>query len=207
MSNADLSSAISVIALAVSLFTLWFTVLRRGSIRSTHPSFVVIKYDFAGNPLAQAKVFFRSLMFSTGKRGLVVENLFLRVAEGTRQEEFSFWAHGDEKLTRGSGMFVPDTGVAINHHFTPTDSDTLFWFSAGRYSVELMATLVKRKHPVSLWKIVLEVPTGVFDTSIAVNKAIFYNWSPQTHSYVMTVEDRFGPKAMAIDLSDSEGSI
>jgi len=43
------------------------------------------------------------------------------------------------------------------------------------------------------------------DTGIAINKAIFYDWSPQTHVYVMSVEDRFGPGSRAADPSDAEG--
>lgn len=198
-----ISSAISVVALGVSLFTLWFTVLRRGSIRSTRPSFVAIKYDFVEKTEAQAKVFFRSLLYSTGKRGVMVEQLVLHVVEGTRHAEFSFWGYGDQKLTRGSGLFVPETGVATNHHFNPTDSENLFRFSGGSYSIELLANLVGHRRQVSLWKIELEVPREIFDTSIAVNKAIFYNWSPQTQSYVMSVEDRFGAAAKGSDPSDT----
>jgi hypothetical protein len=191
MSLADISPAVSIIALGVSLFTLWFTVLRRGSIRCTRPSFVAIRYDFVSKPQAQAKVFFRSLLFSTGKRGVMIEQLFLRVSEGSRQTEFSFWGYGDDKLLRGSGLFVPETGVTTNHHFNPTDASTLFRFSGGTYSFELLASLVGRNRLVSLWTIELEVPGGIFDDAISANKAIFYNWSPQTQSYVKSVEERF----------------
>lgn len=204
---ADISPVVSIVALGLSLFTLWFTVLRRGSIRCTRPSFVAIRYDFVNKPLAQAKVFFRALLFSTGKRGAVIEQLFLRVSEGDRQTEFSFWGHGDEKLMRGSGLFVPETGVATNHHFNPIDVDALFRFSGGTYSFELLASLVGRKRLVSLWNIELQVPNGVFDDSIAANKAIFYNWSPQTRSYVISVEDRFAAESRGADPSDSSGDL
>jgi len=205
MSLAILSPLVSIVALGLSLFTLWFTVLRRGSIRCTRPSFVAIRYDFVNKPLAQAKVFFRALLFSTGKRGVVIEQLFLRVSEGGRHTEFSFWGYGDDKLMRGSGLFVPETGMATNHHFNPTDVDTLFRFSGGTYSFELLVSLVGRKRLVSLWSVQLEVPEGVFDHSIAVNKAIFYNWSPQTHAYVVSVEDRFGAALRDADPSDRSG--
>jgi len=97
---ADVSPIMAVIAFFVSLFTLWFTTLRRGTVRSTHPSFIAFRYDFVGKKLPQAKIFFRSLLFSTGKRGQVIESLFLRVREGSRQEEFSFWGLGDKDLIR-----------------------------------------------------------------------------------------------------------
>lgn len=192
MTLTDLSSAVSVVALVVSLFTAWFTILRRGRIRSTHPSFVAFRYDFIGKPIPQAKVFLRTLLFSTGKRGHVVESLFLRIREGSRQAEFSFWGYGDKDLVRGSGLFVPETGVATNHHFNPLDTETMFLFSQGTYSVELVAKLLGREHLVSLCNIVLDVPTAVFSSSIARETVIFFNWSPAQRHYVASVEKRSG---------------
>jgi len=192
MTFADASPIVSAVALVVSLFTLWFTALRRGTVRSTHPSFIAFRYDFVGKKVPQAKIFFRALLFSTGKRGQVVESLFLRVHEGSRAVEFSFWGLGDKDLIRGSGLFVPETGVATNHHFNPIDSESIFLFSGGSYSLELVAKLVGQESLASLWKVTLDVPAGAFGSTIAREKAIFYSWSPETRSYVTSVEDRSG---------------
>ena len=181
---------VSIVALAVSLFTLWFSVIRRGRVCSTHPSFVAFRYDFVGKKVPQAKIFLRSLLYSTGKRGHVVESLFLRVAEGRRRAEFSFWGHGDKDLVRGSGLFVPESGVATNHHFNPIDADELFLFSGGTYSLELVAKLVGRKRVTSLWKVTLEMPERAFDKSIARETAIFFSWSPEQGRYIASVEKR-----------------
>ncbi len=189
---AYISPAVSVIALAISLFTLWFTILRRGTVRSTHPSFIAFRYDFVGKSVPQAKIFFRALLFSTGKRGQVIESLFLRVREGARQTEFSFWGLGDKDLIRGSGLFVPETGVATNHHFNPVDAETLFLFSQGSYSLELVAKLVGKERLVSLWNVTLEMPAGVFDSAIARETTVFYSWSPEQRCYVASVEKRSG---------------
>ena len=186
------SSIVSIVALAVSLFTLWFTVLRRGSVRSTHPSFIAIRYDFVDKPVPQAKVFLRTLLYSTGKRGLVIENLFLRVSEGTRSEEFSFWGYGDKGLVRGSGIFVPEIGVVTYHHFNPIHTDKFFQFTQGTYTLELVAKLVGKKRLVSLWNIQLDVPAGAYETSIPRDRAIFFNWSPEERRYVASVEKRSG---------------
>lgn len=180
----------SVLAIAISLFTLWYSVIRRGCVRSTHPSFVAFLYDFVGKDVPQAKIFLRSLLYSTGKRGQVVESLFLRVSESTRCAEFSFWGYGDKDLVRGSGLFVPETGLATNHHFYPIDSDELFLFSGGSYSLELVAKLVGQKRLSSLWKITLEVPVGTFDKSINQETTISFNWSPEQDRYVASVEKR-----------------
>ncbi|HEY3325942.1 MAG TPA: hypothetical protein VGK14_02090 [Novimethylophilus sp.] len=202
MAFSDISPIVSVIALAVSLFTLWFTILRRGTVRSTHPSFIAFRYDFVGKNVPQAKIFFRALLFSTSKRGQVIESLFLRVREGSRQAEFSFWGLGDKDLIRGSGLFIPDTGVATNHHFNPVDAKTLFIFSQGSYSLELMAKLVGRDHLVSLWNVKLEMPAGVFGSTIARETAVFYSWSPEQRCYVASVEKRLGSVHALSDTQD-----
>lgn len=202
MALADISPIVAVIALAVSLFTLWFTVLRRGTVRSTHPSFIAFRYDFVGTKVPLAKIFLRALLVSTAKRGQVVENLFLRVGEGSRKSEFSFWGHGDKELVRGSGMFVPETGVATNHHFNPLDTETLFLFSGGTYKLELFAKVIGRKRLKSLWRIDLEMPGGVFGTTIAREKAVFFSWTPERQCYIATVETRSGPVHV---LSDPQG--
>jgi hypothetical protein len=202
MSFANISPIVSMVALAVSLFTLWFTVLRRGTIRSTHPSFVAFRYDFVGKNVPQAKIVFRALLFSTGKRGQVIESLFLRVREGSRQAEFSFWGLGDKDLVRGSGLFVPETGVATYHHFNPVDADALFLFSAGTYSLQLVAKLVGRQRLVTLWSVALEMPAGAFEATIARETAVYYNWSPEKRHYISSIENR--PNAVQA-LFDSPG--
>jgi hypothetical protein len=118
----QLSAAVSVVALLVSLFTLWFSVLRRGKVCSTHPSFVAVRYDFVGRKVPLAKVFMRPLLYSTCKRGHVIEHLFLRLSEGDRRAEFSFWGYGEaNQLVVGSGLSVPEAGVSTNHHFNPVE--------------------------------------------------------------------------------------
>jgi len=189
---ADISPIVSVVALAVSLFTLWFTVLRRGTVRSTHPSFIAFRYDFVGTKVPLAKIFLRALLVSTAKRGQVVESLFLRVREGSRYAEFSFWGHGDKELVRGSGLFVPETGVVTNHHFNPLDTETLFLFSGGIYTLELVAKIIGREPLKALWRIDLEMPSDVFGATIAREKAVFFSWSPEQRRYVATVESRSG---------------
>lgn len=192
MTLADISPLASVVALAVSVFTAWFTIFRRGTIRSTHPSFLAFRYDFVDKNVPQAKIFLRVLLFSTSKRGHVIESLFLRVREASRRAEFSFWGYGDKDLIRGSGLFTPETGVVANHHFNPVDTNTLFRFSAGSYSLELMAKVIGRTRLISLWNITLEMPAGPFDSSIARSTAVFFNWSPEQNCYIASVEKRSG---------------
>jgi hypothetical protein len=192
MTLADISPAVSVAALLVSLFTAWFTIFRRGAVRSTHPSFVSFSYDFSLGKQPWAKVFLRTLLFSTGKRGQVVESLFLRVQEGARVAEFSFWGYSDKDLVRGSGLFIPESGVATNHHFNPISRNPVFLFSPGTYTLELVAKLVGRSSLVSLSTIKLEMPSSPFGSTIAHEAAVYFNWSAEQGRYVASEEKRSG---------------
>lgn len=192
MTLTDISPVVSVIALLVSLFTAWFTIFRRGAVRSTHPSFVSFSYDFVGGKVPWAKIFLRTLLFSTGKRGQVIESLFLRVREGSRVAEFSFWGYGDKDLVRGSGLFIPESGVATNHHFNPINRESIFLFSPGTYTLELVAKLVGRSSLIPLSSIKLEMSNSPFGSTIAHEAAVYFNWSAEESRYVASVEKRSG---------------
>ncbi len=105
---------------------------------------------------------------------------------------FSFWGYGDTDLSRGSGLFIPETGVATNHHFNPLDNESFFRFSRGIYTLELVAKIIGQERLISLWKIVLEMPAGAFDSTIARDTAVFFSWSPGEIRYVTSIEKRSG---------------
>jgi hypothetical protein len=63
------------------------------------------------------KVFLRTLLFSTSKRGRVIESMHVALSRNETHQNFNIWVYGDEKLVRGSGLFVGETGVAATHHF------------------------------------------------------------------------------------------
>ncbi len=182
---------LSIVALGFSVFTFWFTVLRKGTVRSTRPSFVAFCYDFVGKEHPQAKIFLRCLLFSTAKRGWVIEDLFLRVSDQSRTNvEFSFWGHGDKDLVRGSGLFIPENGIVTNHHFNPVDASTFFSFAPGDYRLELIAKLAGAKDVETLWNGTLTVPSNAFSEPIDSRTAIYHNWSPAQSQYLTTVEQR-----------------
>ena len=175
------------------MLTAWFTVFRRGNVHSTRPSFIAIRYDFVADKPPQAKVFLRTLLFSSGKRGHVVESLFLRIHREGKIDEFAFWGHGDKDLVRGSGLSVPEVGVVTNHHFNLIDAQEVFRFSGGTYELELCADIVSGSKRVTLWKVVIEVPSSAYESSIRRDTAVFFNWSPERGRYITAIERREGP--------------
>jgi hypothetical protein len=115
---------ISILALAVSSVTAWLTLFRRGTVKMTHPTAIFFGPDTprAHDETPLPKVFLRTLLFSTSKRGRVIEGRHVALSRNETHQNFNIWVYGDEKLARGSGLFVGETGVATNHHFlTPRD--------------------------------------------------------------------------------------
>jgi hypothetical protein len=108
----------------------------------TRPTYVCLKRDAGPN---WPKLFIRTCLYSTGAKGMAVENLFLRVHKDGRSYLFDFWGHTDSgHLTLGSGLFVGPTGVANDHHFNLRGAPDALLYESGTYRVEIFATVAGR---------------------------------------------------------------
>src|SRR5437870_4292625 len=116
-----LSSGIAFLALIVSVATAWLTFFRAGHLRMTQPTVIFFGPDGDGPRPGEGrnlKVFLRTLLYSTARRGHTIESLHVNLQRGESKQNFSIWVYGQSHdLVRGSGLFVPMEGVAMNHHF------------------------------------------------------------------------------------------
>lgn len=135
---------ISVASLLLSGYAIWVAQFDHGRLKMTQPTLLCMKREFPG---ARPKIFLRTCLFTTGTKGRVIENMFLKVRQGQRTYRFDFWGHTEShKLTLGSGLFVGSTGVASDHHFNPRENSADdFLFINGEYRIEVFATVVGRK--------------------------------------------------------------
>jgi hypothetical protein len=140
---APISTTISVLSLAVSALTAWLTLFRRGRIKMTQPTVIFFGPDSGRtNEAPLPKVYLRALLFATSKRGRVIESMYVALSRNETRQNFNIWVYGNEKLARGSGLFVGETGVEANHHFLiPRDGST-FHFTEGRYRMDVFAKLL-----------------------------------------------------------------
>jgi hypothetical protein len=106
--------------------------------RTQEPTLIVFTSDWGSTPKPRniPKIFLRTLIYSTGKRGYVIENMFVNLLrENTVEQPFHIWGLGEKPLVRGSGLFVDQTGVASNHHFTQGHPPRDFAFTSGQYEL------------------------------------------------------------------------
>lgn len=184
------STTISIIALAISSATAWLTLLRRGQLRMTQPTVIFLGPDASRNPevLPPPKVYIRTLLFSTSKRGRVVESMHVTVARNETKQNFNIWVHGDDKLVRGSGLFVGETGVSANHHFlTPKDGGD-FRFTEGTYTLTVHAKLLGDANVKCLLSQSLDISHAHAAALRDFGTGLYFDWGPDSCRYIPHIE-------------------
>jgi hypothetical protein len=194
------SLVLSAAALIVSGTTAWLTLFRRGAVKMTRPRLVFFGWETTPSG-PRPKIFLRCLLFSTGKRGRVIQNLYLRVKRGEYEGLFGSWAYGDRaNLVPGSGLFIGPEGVVYNHHFLPQDNpDTpfvRFGFLPARYSVEIHADLLGRKRPTKLATISVILSEEACSRMYQDQVGVLFDWHPDQETYVAEIDTKPSPQAL-----------
>ena len=201
------SICISIVALVISAVTAWFTLLHRGTVRMTKPTVIFFGPDGAphnGTP-AKPKVFLRSLVYSTGKRGHIIESMFVTLRRGETRQTFNIWVYDQNGLARGSGVYVGETGVVCNHHFLlPTDG-TRFEFLSGDYQLDVYAALVGRSASLHLCTVQLTVGEQAGVQLKDPECGIYFDWGQDAQRNQAHVEKKVSknPLTFLSTLNDS----
>jgi hypothetical protein len=107
---------------------------------------------------------------------------------------FDFWAYGEPRIAKGSGLFVPRNGTALHHHFALSRSVENFLFTDGDYRVEIFAKVVGRRHLTKLKEIKLALIGTQSATMIQIMDAgVFYEWDVVSGNYAGRLEIRPSP--------------
>ncbi len=182
------SIAISIVSLCISVASAWLTLFRRGRLAVTKPN--VVFFGFDAVPKTTAKVFIRALLYSTAIRGQVIEGMFAKLRHGGEETIFSFWGYGEtNRLVPGSGLYVGQTGVAVNHHFVRSVNEAAYEFAAGKYEIEVFARLVGRRSPSRLIAFDLTLSQEHAD-ALARRCGVLFELSPDGQLYVGHARDR-----------------
>jgi hypothetical protein len=172
---------LSLFAVGVSIFTFWYTALRRGSVKMTQPTQVGIGFGEAGT---KNQVFVRCLLFATSKRGAVLENMYARVRCGERSQNFSIWVHGQpHSMSRGAGLLVSESGLAANFHFLLRPDEPDFPLTTGIYKVEIIGRLLRSTSEVVLTVAHVEV-TPAMTGAESAGVGLQFDWAPDSNVYV-----------------------
>jgi hypothetical protein len=186
------SLALSFLALAISGLTAWLTLLRRATVKMTQPTVVYFGPDVSRVEGEHPKVFLRTLLYATAKRGCIVESMYVRLRRCEVVQRFNVWVYGEEHLTRGSGLFIPDAGVTTNHHFLLPFDGARFAFLPGMYTLELFASVVGEKSSRLLTAIVLCVTEDQSAALASSEYGLYFDWSPDEVDYRSHIRELSG---------------
>lgn len=173
---------LSVLSFVVSALTFWLNWGRRGRLAMTKPN--VVFFGFDTEPLPRAKVFLRTLLYSTAAQGQVIEAMYveLRYVHGLRRT-FSFWGYDDgSKLVPGSGLYASRSGVAANHHFVQSTDDLPLIFDAGPFELEIVARVVGRRRSVKLSTVHVDLSSPNAH-ALSKGEGVLFELSPATGEY------------------------
>lgn len=156
----------------------------------TRPSLIFFGYDTSpGRP--DPKIFLRGLLFSTSKRGQLIENLYVRLTRGESVQNFSAWFYGEtNKLSVGGGLFVGADGVATNHHFVMAPDQHGFVFQSGHCKIQLFGNVVGQHNASLLFEADLDLTTDQAEALGSVESGIHFNWGPQSQKYYAHIDKR-----------------
>lgn len=200
------SVAISALALLVSVLTAWLTLFRRGTIKMTRPTVIFFGPDSSSKTDQNPKVYLRTLLFCTSKRGRVIESLHVSLSRNETRQNFSIWVYGEDRLVRGSGIFVGEEGIVANHHFlTPPDQNT-FCFLEGRYNLQVFAKLLGDRSPILLFSQELAIESHFGKALTDPGVGLYFDWGPDACRYLPHIEKK-PPLAMPSEMLEMLGLI
>ena len=187
-----ISVTISVLALCVSAVTAWLTLFRRGTVKMTQPTVIYFGPDSprSRDEAPLPKVYLRTLLFATSKRGRVVESMHIALSRNETHQNFNIWVYGDERLVRGSGLFVGETGIAANHHFLAPKDGSSFHFIEGRYRMDVYAKLLGNRDRTLLFSQILEISGEIAAQLVGSDYGLYFDWGPDSSRYLPHVDKR-----------------
>jgi hypothetical protein len=188
--NDPIALTVSVLALSVSAVTAWLTLFRRGTVRMTQPTVIYLGPDLPrpGDKTGLPKIYLRALLFSTSKRGRVIESIHVSLERSETRQNFNIWVHGREKLVRGSGLYVGETGVAADHHFLTPKDGSAYRFMSGHYVLKVHARLLGDSSAIELFSQELEITPALAAQLDDAQSGLYFDWGPDSSRYHPHVE-------------------
>jgi hypothetical protein len=182
-----LSLAISAGSLVVSATTAWLTLFRSGKLKMTRPTLFFLGPDGTrtnDGRGGEAKVFIRAFLYSTAKRGKLIENMFVVVSTGEIRQSFNIWVYREEgRLSRGSGLHVDQEGKALDHHFLLPSDAPGFKFRAGDYTLKVYAKIVGVERPKLVQEVSAHLPEEIATATFISDGGAFFDWAPDLGRY------------------------
>lgn len=150
----------------------------------TQPTVVFFGPDGSRFDSHKNKVYLRTLLYSTAKKGQVIESLHIALHRNESKQNFNIWVYGEKgDLKRGSGLFIPQEGVTYDHHFLLPEDGANFQFLSGSYRLVVFAKMVGKTSFQQISSVQLNISDSKADKLREPNTGIYFDWGPDQQSY------------------------
>jgi hypothetical protein len=109
--------------------------------------------------------------------------MFVRLRRLESSQTFNIWVHGEDSLTRGSGLYVGGTGVLCTHHFLLPAGETAFTFLSGDYALAAYVSLVGDTKPLMLFATRLTLSQQHAEQINQAGMGVYFDWGADSRSY------------------------
>jgi hypothetical protein len=136
------------------------------------------------------KIFLRTLLYTTGKRGYFIEGLYVKIRRGKEHFTFGFWGYGErEELMAAGGLRIDETGVAYNHHFLQLNRESGFRFDGGKYEIDVYANVVNHDSARILHRATL-ILSDQLAAILERSHGVLFTWNPDEQDYYASISPR-----------------
>jgi hypothetical protein len=129
--------------------------------------------------------------------------MFVRLQHDGETQAFNVWVYGDDKLKRGSGLFIPETGVTTNHHFLLPRVATDYSFVPGLYQLKVFCSVVGERSVRMLASFALTITQQQGAELQSAEHGLYFDWSPDETDYRSHIRRRDDePSGFFLDLPE-----
>ena len=175
------SLVFSSIAIFLSGLTAWLTLFRKGKLKMTKPTPILLCYE-KGN----AKISFYTMFYSTAFRGQLIESIYILFEQNKKYISFNKWGYDSEGQVFTSGLYIKPEGIAQNHQFYTSDKH--FSFQPGVLKINIYANLANKKNPIKLESIPLRIPVENEADCKDKTKGFMFEWESDRNSYLLRID-------------------
>ena len=177
---------LSSIAIILSGLTLYFVNFWGGKVHMVKPS--QVWFGFSKPRKMGAAIFVKSLIYSSGIQGRVIESMYVTLERGETKQSFNIWNIGQKtNMYRPGGLRVNKGGYLGDHVFLLPKDSSEFTFSDGKYLLEIFARLAGDKNPVKLQSIKLFVPQNLSNKA-SNTRGIYFDLHSDAKEYVVSLD-------------------
>lgn len=186
-----MSLIISALAFGLSALTAWLTLLRKGKLKVTQPTPLLLGYE--NN---KAKISFYAMLYSTAFRGQIIENMHIVLKQNNKNFLFNKWVYAQDSKAYASGCYIKPEGIPQNHQFFT--SDVNYVFQPGKIEIEIYVHLPTSKKTNLLRSIKLEIPKDFKTDCENKMKGLMFEWEPDKLKYDLRIDENLQEASLEI---------